>query len=201
MGKDALLRTIAETGYNVGFGAKKHFATYDIVEKLPGWIGFVSLAIGIFSLVFDQLSAKVPSACLAVAGVAGLYISLYDHRKMEYERVGKELTRIYNDARTLYRQVQAGADVVASQNTLRTLEDAYYEASISKQIVLSDWYAHYQFFVQMQTDWINEQKKFTWRDKVPLSFIGVASFALVGAIALALAHFAPCIDVAFAAAS
>lgn len=191
MDKDALLRTIAETGYNVGFGAKKHFATYDMVEKLPGWIGFVSLSIGIFSLVFDQLSAKVPSAALAVAGVAGLYISLYDHRKMEYERVGKELTRIYNELRTLYRQVQAGADAAASQNTLRALEDAYYAAGISKQIVLSDWYAHYKFFAQMQTDWINEQKKFTWRDKVPLSFIAAASLVVVGLIALAVAHVAP----------
>lgn len=199
MDKDALLRTIAETGYNVGFGAKKHFATYDIVEKLPGWIGFVSLAIGIFSLVFDQLSAKVPSASLAVAGVAGLYISLYDHRKMEYERVGKELTRIYNDLRTLYRQVEAGADVGASQNTLRTLEDAYYAAGISKQIVFSDWYAHYKFFVQMQTDWINEQKKFTWRDKVPLSFVAVSSLTVVGLVALAVAHLAPCIGIALAA--
>lgn len=190
MNKDALLRTIAETGYNVGFGAKKHFATYDIVEKLPGWIGFVSLSIGIFSLVFDQLSAKVPSASLAVAGVAGLYISLYDHRKMEYERVGKELTRIYNELRTLYRQVEAGADLGASQNTLRSLEDAYYRAGISKQIVFSDWYAHYKFFVQMQTDWINEQKKFTWRDKVPLSFMVVTSLAVVGLVVLGVANHA-----------
>jgi hypothetical protein len=191
MDKDALLRTIAETGYNVGFGAKKHFATYDIVEKLPGWIGFVSLAIGIFSLVFDELSAKVPSACLAAAGVAGLYISLYDHSKMEYERVGKELTRIYNDLRTLYRQVQAGANVSASQTTLRALEDAYYAAGISKQIVFSDWYAHYKFFVQLQIDWIDEQLKFTWRDKVPLSFIVLASLAVVVLIALAVVHFVP----------
>lgn len=185
MDKDGLLRSIAETGYNVGFGAKKHFATYDIVEKLPGWIGFVSLAIGIFSLVFEQLSAKVPSACLAVAGVAGLYISLYDHKKTDYERVGIELTRIFNGLRTLYRQVQAGADVAASQDTLRTLEDAYYGTGISKQIVFSDWYAHYKFFVQMQIDWIDEQKKFTWRDRVPLSFILVTSLVTVALIALA----------------
>jgi hypothetical protein len=193
MDKDGLLRSIAETGYNVGFGAKKHFATYDIVEKLPGWIGFVSLAIGIFSLVFEQLSAKLPSACLAVAGVSGLYISLYDHRKMDYERVGIELTRVFNNLRTLYRQVQGGADVGASQTTLRTLEDAYYSTGISKQIVFSDWYAHYKFFVQMQIDWIDEQKKFTWRDKVPLSFIVVAGLVTVGLIALAVCAALSCL--------
>jgi hypothetical protein len=193
MDKDGLLRSIAETGYNVGFGAKKHFATYDIVEKLPGWIGFVSLAIGIFSLVFEQLSAKVPSACLAVAGVAGLYISLYDHKKTDYERVGIELTRIFNELRTLYRQVQAGADVAAIQTTLRALEDAYYSTGISKQIVFSDWYAHYKFFVQMQIDWIDEQKKFTWRDRVPLSFTVVAGLVTVGLIAFAVCAALGCL--------
>ena len=42
MNKAELLKCIAETGYNVGFGAKKHFATYDLLEKMPGWIGFIS---------------------------------------------------------------------------------------------------------------------------------------------------------------
>ena len=38
MDRDGLLRSIAETGYNVGFGAKKNFATHDIVQKAPGLI-------------------------------------------------------------------------------------------------------------------------------------------------------------------
>ncbi len=171
MDKDALLRTIAETGYNVGFGAKKHFATFDIVDKAPGLIGFVSLAIGIFSLVFEQLSAKLPSACLAVAGVCGLYITFYDHKKGDYDRVGKELTRLFNELRDLYRSVQAGADVPSSAVALKAIESAYYDMSISNQALFSDWYAHYKFFAQQQIDWINEQKKFTWRDKFPLSLL------------------------------
>ena len=39
--KKELLQQIARTAYNVGFGAKKHFATYDMVEKLPGIIEFL----------------------------------------------------------------------------------------------------------------------------------------------------------------
>jgi hypothetical protein len=186
MDKQGLLRSIAETGYNVGFGAKKHFATYDIVDKLPGFIGFVSLAIGILSLVFDQLSAKVPSACLAIAGVSALYISLYDHRKMDYERVGKELTRLFNELRSLYRQVEAGADLQVSFSALQLLDDAFYGAAISKQILFSDWYAHYKFFAQLQIDWIEEQKKFTWRDKFPLSFILVVTLVVIASIGSAV---------------
>lgn len=61
MDKDGLLKSIAEMGYNVGFGAKKHFATYDIVQKVPGAIGFVSMAIGIFALIFEPLSEATVS--------------------------------------------------------------------------------------------------------------------------------------------
>lgn len=187
MDRDSLLQSIAETGYNVGFGAKKHFATYDMVEKLPGLIGFVSLAVGIFSLVFDSLSAKVPSATLAVAGVAALYISLYDHRKTEYERVGKELTQIANALRDLYRGVQAGADVATSHDKLTRLEAEFYSAAISKQILFADWYAHYKFFAQHQIGWIDEQKHFNLRDKVPLSFLIVALLSIV-VVAVGIAH-------------
>ena len=182
MDKDGLLRSIAETGYNVGFGAKKHFATYDIVEKVPGIIGFLSLGVGIFSLVFDQLSAKVPSATLAVAGVVALYISHYDHDKADYERAGKELTRLFNELRDLYRSVKAGADLQGGQETLKNLEEVYYATSISKQIIAADWYAHYKFFAQHQIDWIQEQKQFTWRDKIPLSVVFTLSSLTVVAV-------------------
>ena len=47
MNKLDLLKSIAEKGYDVGFGAKKHFATYDIIEKTPGLISFSSMAFGI----------------------------------------------------------------------------------------------------------------------------------------------------------
>ena len=40
----------------------------------------------------------------------------------------------------------------------------------------------------MQTDWINERKKFTWRDKVPLSFMLMVSLTVVGLIVLAIAQ-------------
>ncbi len=49
MTKDDLLKDIAETGYNVGFGAKRHFATYNITQKIPSVIGFVSLRLRAFS--------------------------------------------------------------------------------------------------------------------------------------------------------
>lgn len=183
MQKDNLLKNIATTGYNVGFGAKKHFATYDIVEKTPGWIGFISTAFGIYALIFDGLSTKFLSATFVVIGIVGLYITFYDSKKSAYESAGIELTKQFNTLRNLYRTVQSSneTDLSGYIQQLSVIEAAYFGACLSKQIAFSDWYAHYKFFWQHQIDWIDEQKHFKfWRDKLPLSFIVTA--LLVGAI-------------------
>jgi hypothetical protein len=158
MDRNGLLKAIAETGYNVGFGAKKTFATYDIVEKGPGWIGFISFVVGLFGLIYEALAAKVPSAILLTAGVASLYVSFYKSR--EYEDAGVKLTGLFNRLRMLYRQVQGGGDIAVAQAELSAIEAEFSAASISKQIFLSDWYAHYKFFAQTQVGWLDEQLHF-----------------------------------------
>ncbi|MBN8460675.1 MAG: SLATT domain-containing protein [Verrucomicrobia bacterium] len=169
-----LLKLIAETGYNVGFGAKKHFATFDIVAKVPGVIGFVSTAVGIFGLVIDCLSTKTLSAAFIVLGVMGLYISYRDHKKQAYDEVGKELTKRYDRLKEMYFEVKAREeqDFALYQEELRRIKKECDDLSISEQILFSDWYAHYKFFWQHQIGWIDEQKKFRLlRDMIPLSFI------------------------------
>lgn len=173
MNKDDLLKHIAETGYNVGFGAKKHFATYDIVEKAPGIIGFISTAIGVFSLVFEVLTANSLSATFVVIGISGFYISFYDHCKMEYEDAATKITSVFNELKHLYFKVKSATDdqLPELQSELHDLENRFNQFSISKQILFSDWYAHYKFFWQLQIGWMEEQKKFSFfRDKIPLSF-------------------------------
>jgi hypothetical protein len=185
MTKDELLKCIAETGYNVGFGAKKHFSTYDLVEKTPGFISFFSMAFGIYALVFDGLSTKFLSASFIVLGIVGLYISLYDNKKSEYESSGKKLTKIYNDLAKLYRKSKNSNedDIESLLSQLSDLEDDYYSSCQSKQILFSDWYAHYKFFWQHQIDWVNEQKKFGFlRDKIPLTFSLTVVVLLLGLV-------------------
>ena len=167
MTKDELLKCIAETGYNVGFGAKKHFSTYDLVEKTPGLISFFSMVFGIYALVFDGLSTKFLSASFIVLGIIGLYISLYDNMKSEYESSGKKLIKIYNDLAKLYRRAKNSNedDIESLVFQLSELEDNYYSSCQSKQILFSDWYAHYKFFWQHQIDWVNEQKNFKKKPK------------------------------------
>ena len=167
MDRPRLLRSIAEKGYDVLFGVKKTFATYDIVGKGPGWIGFISSAVGVFALIYDPLSAKFPSAILVVAGIASLYLSFY--RAEEYEKVANKQLALYNRLKTLYRSVESGSDTTAAESELDAIDSEFYACTIGKQVFLSGWYAHYKLFAETQIDWLDEQLGFTWRDKLPLS--------------------------------
>lgn len=175
MNREGLLCSIAETGYNVGFGAKKNFATHDIVQKAPGLIGFVSLAVGVFALIYEPLNSKWIAATLVVLGIASLYVTHYDHNKVAYGEEGERLTALFYRLRDLYRDVQAtgeGDNLTVHRQRLDTLQSEYFSSNQSKQILFSDWYAHYKFFWQHQIEWIDEQKNFSfWRDKMPLSLI------------------------------
>lgn len=185
MDKDSLLKEIAETGYNIGFGARKHLATYDIVDKTPGLINFLLMTFGTYALVFDKLSTKFLSASLIVLGIIGLYISFYDSRKSAYERSGRTLTKLFNELRQLYRSTKSlnNGDLTDCKKQLNDIESRYYEISISKQILFSDWYAHYKFFWQVQIDWIDEQKKFSLlRDKIPLTFLLTVVLSIVAVL-------------------
>jgi hypothetical protein len=175
MNKETLLRQIAECGYNVGFGAKKHFATYDMISKIPGIINFLSIAFGVLSLSFIELSsAKFLAALVLIMGVVGVYLSCYESEKGKYDELGVKLTNIFNDLKSLYFVVRdtESLDIEKSFQEFKNLESSYYKNTLTKQVLLSDWYAHYKFFWQHQIDWVDEQLKFNfWRDKVPLSFV------------------------------
>jgi hypothetical protein len=187
MNKPNLLKSVAETGYNVGFGAKKHFATFDIVQKTPGWIAFLSFVIGVYALAYDPLSNKLIGATVVVMGIAGLYVSLYDSEKSLYEQHGINLTRIFTKLRDLYRDIQSSNedDLSVFEERLSVLEADYYNTGTSKQILFSDWYAHYKFFWQHQIDWVDEQKKFRlFRDKLPLTFMLFCLVISIGSLVI-----------------
>lgn len=184
MSKESFLRNIAETAYNVGFGAKKHFATYDIILKAPGLIGFISFAFGVFALIYDDLNIKAISATFLVLGVSGIYISRYESGRDEYANNGTQLTDLFNDLKRLYYRL-SGDEPLAQEHRdeLARIERAYTEISCPHQMIFSNWYAHYKFFWEQQIGWIDEQLHFKFlRDKIPLSL----SVFIVVAVALTL---------------
>jgi hypothetical protein len=186
MNKENLLKMIAESGYNLGYGAKKHFATFDLIEKMPGWLGFVAFVVGIYALFVPPLASNQVSAMMLLFGISSLYISPYNTEKQKYEDGGKRLTECYNKLRSMYYEVKSlpeNTDFSAHVAAHEALYSGAFAHTVSKQIFLSDWYAHYKFFWQQEIQWIDEQKHFTLlRDKLPLTF--TTTFFLAAAAAI-----------------
>lgn len=181
MNKNDLLRCVAETGYNVGFGAKKHFSTHDITDKVPAVIGVLSTIGGIYSLSVEALSSNWVASGFGALAVLSLSISGYNKRKDEYLEVGSKLTGILNRLKHLYFRVKSAseADLAGLREELESLEKEAGELSIGDQILFSGWFAHYKFFCEHQIEWIDEQKKFGVRDKIPLSFFLVLGMGVI----------------------
>lgn len=190
MKKDDLLKQIAVAGYNVGYGAKIHFSTYDIVQKTPDRINLLSLSIAVFALFIDLLTVKFLSATFVVLGISVLYISFYKDVLQQYNEKGVLFTNLFNDLRILYFEVKSKkTDNITSEiKKLRSIEKTFNENSISKQILFSNWYAHYKFFWQHQIDWVEEQKRFSlFRDKIPLSLSFVVALLFLFGVYFLLA--------------
>lgn len=184
--KDLLLKDIAESGYNIGYAAKKHLATYDIVEKAPGWISILSFAFGVLALVIPQLNNNVVAAFLLIVAYAVFYFNSYQGGRLEYSKVGSRLTTIFTTLRSLFYEVKSRDEAAIFDD----LEARYHELlkesqsiGISKQIFLSDWYAHYKFFWQAERSWLEEKRPFTfWRDKIPLSATLVGIICIIAIV-------------------
>ena len=191
MNKDLLLKDIAESGYNIGYAAKKHLATYDIVEKAPGWISIISFAFGVLALVVPRLNNNILAAFLLVVAYAVFYFNSYQDTRLEYSKVGSRLTAIFTTLRSLLYEAKSRgdtADVDDLEACYRELLNESQSIGISKQIFLSDWYAHYKFFWQAERSWLEEYRPFTfWRDKIPLSAT-LTGIALIVAVVFGLLY-------------
>ncbi|WP_350627686.1 SLATT domain-containing protein [Pseudoalteromonas sp. CAL260-MNA-CIBAN-0059] len=167
-----LKKHIAETAYNVGYSAKLHFASYEIIERLPGLISFFSMAFGIYALAFSNLSTKFMSCTLLVLGLIGLYVSLKNSDKEAYEEKGIALTGLFNELKHLMSDAKSQTSNITSiANKLNDIEGRYNNSCASSHIMFATWFAHYKFFWEQQIAWIDDQRKFSFfRDKIPLTF-------------------------------
>lgn len=172
-------KQVADLAYNVGFGAKRHFATHDLAEKTPGVVGFLSMAIGIVGLIYEPLSTKAISASLTIAGLIALYCSFYNAEN--YGKVGTRMTELFNELRRI-REDETGATRESLETRVAAIETEFYAISIPRQMLFSDAYAHFKFFFQMNIQWLDRDLQFQfWRDKVPATF---KLFLLTSAVGL-----------------
>jgi hypothetical protein len=171
MDNNNLKKHIAETGYNVGYSAKLHFASLEMIEKLPGLISFSSMAFGIYALAFSELSTKFMSCTLLVLGLIGLYITMKNGEKQDYKAKGDNLTGLFNELKHLMSAAESQSpDNEIINNKLQDIEARYNQSCASHHIMFATWFAHYKFFWEQQIGWINNYRPFGFfRDKVPLT--------------------------------
>lgn len=189
MEKSKLKKLIAKTAYNIGFGAKKNFASYDIIRNSNEYISMISMAIGVLALVFDVFNEKIVSAALLIAGIIGLYINKFDYELDNYEKTGVANTKMFNSLTELYYETdEYNTDLDSIFSRLKLIEEEFYTNQKSKQVYFSDWLAHYKFFYQFQSAWVVSELDLTWwKDKVPnsLKFVIIILIVLI-AISLTL---------------
>lgn len=175
---------IARAGYDIGFGSKKHFATYDLIEKTPGWLAFLSLIGGLWALFVPAMESKHLGALFIVFSFVTFYINQYAADKAKYRKVGVALIKIYHQLAALAATLKsqpADGDFQAAFDEANRLRDEAIELGVTKQIFAADWYAHFKFFFQTQHDWVDEQLHFGFfKDKIPAGLYAVILMVLLG---------------------
>lgn len=193
MSKKEMLKEVAINAYNVGFGAKKHFASYDIIVKLPYWISFIVLSIGILQLAYDPFPyGKETSVVLILISIASLFLNFFNSTKDDYKDKGVDLTKHFNGLRQIYLRIKNSdnEDFTSEREEMSQILNDFYNKSITKQVFLSQWYAHFKFFYEMQIDWLDEELNFGfWKDKFPNSLKIFLFIALTVIIVLIFANY------------
>src|SRR5690625_4391972 len=122
-------------------------------------IALRTLITSIIQLGFDIpiFTNKVLSLFLIFIGIIAIFINQYGNRKNEFIEIGVKINKIYQELRNLYFKVQ-GTDSV-NKEKIEELEQVYnglihqfHDIGITQQIIFSDWYAHYKFFVQLEIE-------------------------------------------------
>ncbi|KAF2337539.1 SLATT domain-containing protein [Flavobacterium ginsenosidimutans] len=183
MRQEEFLNTLAQKGYDIGFGAKKNFSSYDIINKLPSWVGFISLAVGIIQIAYENIPLnKELSILLIFVGIAIMYLEVFKSKTSEFENEGIRLTQLFNSIRDLYYCAKSDTNFLYSnyETLYNNILNDFYSNNVSKQVFMSSWYAHFKFFYEMQTDWIvNELKLTFFKDKIPNSLKIILLVALI----------------------
>jgi predicted membrane chloride channel (bestrophin family) len=156
--KVALLKSISETGYNIGFGGKKHFVTYDLYRIFPRLISCVVICIGILQLTNlykEHVSTNVGdclSAIIIIVGIIGIVLDLQGDNKDAYEKAGKKLLALFNELRGMYHDVKFAEEhesLISIEVRLKEIQKEADEVSISKQAIGTLIITHFGFFKVM----------------------------------------------------
>lgn len=188
LNKTNLLKNIAQCGYDIGFGGKKHFITYDLLRITPRLISVLTMILGVFQLLswykvnVNSGSQDAIAAALIAIGLIALVVDLMSDNKEEYNVVGKQLIMYFNELRRMHLTViskDESDDFTVQITRLEEIVDEASKISISKQAICTHWLTHFGFFYVMQSKWVVDELKLNWRDKYPLFHLETMAFMVI----------------------
>lgn len=169
--RESLRKKSARIGYNVGFGSRRHFATYEIIEKVPTYFGVVTFGFGIVFLKYPNTAVSDFIAVLtSIIGGAIVYLNFYANEKDNYEKIGKKLNALYNRTCSIHEKSKTctKSELLSFDSELDIINDELQSLSIHNQVFFSNELAHFKLFGESQSGWFVEELKLTfWKDKIP----------------------------------
>ena len=182
MDKDGLQSMVARIAYNTGFGAYKHFYTYSLLTKTPGWIGLTTALIGLIQLAGYGVGYEKPiSITLLFLGMVIWSMAAQYQNRESYNEVGKELNSLFHQLMEIYFKSQSCSDdeLLKLNKEVNEINQKLQDISITKQVMFSDLLAHYGFFYKADIQWLEAARGFGfWQDKVPAN-VKVFSFLVI----------------------
>lgn len=171
MTEQTIKRQIAREYYNVLYGAKLNFASFDICEKIPTVISVLSLSFGVLGLAFADFNNKVLAALLLIIGIIGIVLKPREAMKDQYFKSGQKLNQLSKQIENLFEEINVNDEdsVVAGRVKLAEFQKQHSEINLPSPVFLSSWYTHYKVFSEHNSDWMCKELNLTWKDKVPLS--------------------------------
>ncbi|HDR7388332.1 TPA: SLATT domain-containing protein [Bacillus toyonensis] len=189
MDKETLLHNIARTAYNIGFGGKKHFVTYDIYRVFPRLISILVTIIGVYQLsiwyksVDNEGVKDFISISLIAVGIIGLVLDLLGDNKQEYNIVGKKMLRYFNELSDMYFEIKNQQGPINNwesyERRRREIIDDVDQRSLSNQAIFTHWWTHIAFFKTMQSNWVIKELKLGFKDKYPIFHIETLFFVII----------------------
>ncbi|WP_157824443.1 SLATT domain-containing protein [Moritella sp. Urea-trap-13] len=187
MSEQTIKKQIAREFYNVIYGAKLNFSSFDICEKLPSIISLLSLSIGVFGLGFKAFNSTALSVFLLIVGIIGIMLKPRELQKEAYCEVGVKLTGISKKLELLHSNVNEADEesVIKTRADLSQLQDQHLAISQPAPVFLSSWFAHYKVFSEHNNKWMCEELNLGIKDKIPLSLrLPIIGLFIVGLIYL-----------------
>ncbi|WP_104402686.1 SLATT domain-containing protein [Vibrio penaeicida] len=171
MTEQSIKKQIAREYYNVIYGAKLNFSSFDFCEKIPSLISFFSLSLGILGLAFAEFNSKTLAASLLIVGLVGLLLKPREAIKEQYYTAGVELTQLSKKLEIIHSEVDENdlTSVESARKSLIQTQELHKEVKQPSPVLLATWFAHYKLFSEHNSKWLCNELDLTWRDKFPLS--------------------------------